>query len=517
MTIINIKTQLEKYSAELLCYNSDTNIRKAKLFVNGIQVYSDDLLVGRAEDFIRFGIPVRASNILCIGYVAQIALLVERKALNCLVIKGPVDIFYLQNELTDILFTQERLSKCTNQLLSYPSVVSGGQHDLNKVLEVICETLSNPVAFFSTPDMATAFYENPANNSMVFTGIHLEVLIRYFGKIIDSCDRDELATAHISNGINELPMRVIISPIPNMDQPVYYLLIFEQTSFQETDVLASTLLSGWISSMLKIHSIKLDNEEFLVTQFIKDMINKEIVGKENISNKAISLNIENTKYFRIVLLDTSKMKTGETSTSLGTSIAKRIRGVYFSVIQDYIVFLLASNSFNCKNVLSKIPLEDVCTTHDLRSGISYCYNSLEDTATAFEQAKAAIEISSRFEHFKVISDFDDVLLYYLLLRNGLDKLYRLSHPQLLNLVEYDNENNTQYTHTLYTMLRNGGNQSKTARALDIHRSTMQYRIKKIVELIDLDLTDNYNIVRLYISFGILSLTGVLDPSIYNTI
>lgn len=57
------------------------------------------------------------------------------------------------------------------------------------------------------------------------------------------------------------------------------------------------------------------------------------------------------------------------------------------------------------------------------------------------------------------------------------------------LIEYDEAHGTEFIHTLYTLLKNNMSPSVAANELHVHRSTVLYRMEKIVSITGLDLDD----------------------------
>lgn len=81
-------------------------------------------------------------------------------------------------------------------------------------------------------------------------------------------------------------------------------------------------------------------------------------------------------------------------------------------------------------------------------------------------------------------------MYKFLFDNGnAEEVSRYVEKRLRKLEEYDSANNTDLINTFLKYYLNGFNSCKTANALFIHRNTMQYRLSKITELLDIDLED----------------------------
>ncbi len=58
------------------------------------------------------------------------------------------------------------------------------------------------------------------------------------------------------------------------------------------------------------------------------------------------------------------------------------------------------------------------------------------------------------------------------------------------LLDYDGAKNADLVHTLSHYLECGGNYDESAAALDVHRSTLRYRLGRIADLTGFDLRDN---------------------------
>ena len=71
---------------------------------------------------------------------------------------------------------------------------------------------------------------------------------------------------------------------------------------------------------------------------------------------------------------------------------------------------------------------------------------------------------------------------------------------MTRLVTYDKE----LSKTLYSYLRNNGSQAKTAKELWIHRSSLIYRLKKIEEVLDIQLDDYKTRLHLQLSYEIFN-------------
>ncbi|NCB90942.1 MAG: hypothetical protein EOM40_00005 [Clostridia bacterium] len=102
----------------------------------------------------------------------------------------------------------------------------------------------------------------------------------------------------------------------------------------------------------------------------------------------------------------------------------------------------------------------------------------------YVQARIALELGNKKNPSKWIHHFNDISFDYIL-EQATKKLpgYMISHEKLLKLKIMDENNDTDYMHTLELYLDNHLNAVKTARELFIHRSTFLYRLDKIKEIL----------------------------------
>ncbi len=134
---------------------------------------------------------------------------------------------------------------------------------------------------------------------------------------------------------------------------------------------------------------------------------------------------------------------------------------------------------------------------DCRCGIS---PGFRDIFTLKEQCRLA---QAATEHSEApLVSFENIALEY-----GLSLLKQhsgawLLHPALAQLKEYDAENHTEFYETFYEHLRWERSYVTTAKAMNLHRNTLLYRITRIQEITELDLDDPRVRLHLLLSFAL---------------
>lgn len=141
------------------------------------------------------------------------------------------------------------------------------------------------------------------------------------------------------------------------------------------------------------------------------------------------------------------------------------------------------------------------------AGVSLPVESILHLNTAYIQASCAMDRAFRMRSHQWCVSFEDCALEYLLSHVKTPTplpLYLAATPRFL--WEYDREHGSQYFATLKAFLQNERSIPRTAAALIIHRTTLLYRLEKIIALTRADL-ENEN-VRLYLQLSFRLFEGV---------
>ena len=149
-------------------------------------------------------------------------------------------------------------------------------------------------------------------------------------------------------------------------------------------------------------------------------------------------------------------------------------------------------------------LAPLCRDYGLYVGISSPVQGIGDIKAAYHQAGAALEQAFRMRSEKWMVSFSECALDHVL-RNLPAPLNpgHLVMPELRELIQYDQEKGTQYFVTLREYLLQERDIPRTSEALIIHRTTLQYRLKKIQSLLGVDLEDPWKRLQLQLSLWIL--------------
>lgn len=133
-------------------------------------------------------------------------------------------------------------------------------------------------------------------------------------------------------------------------------------------------------------------------------------------------------------------------------------------------------------------------------GSSVNHSGVTKLSNAYVQAKKVIDLSQRKAWENMIVDYRELGAYQLLLSiDDKEVMKRYFDDVLGKLEKMDSDNGSDYMEFLKVYLTCNCNINDTADKLFIHRNTVVYKIKKINELLDCDLSEIEVRVRLYLA------------------
>ncbi len=120
------------------------------------------------------------------------------------------------------------------------------------------------------------------------------------------------------------------------------------------------------------------------------------------------------------------------------------------------------------------------------------YLDPRDYGLSYQQAKSLIpkiDMLPNPKHKKVLSASAMGIYKYMFNAGNQGEILDYCNKNLEKLEEYDHANGTFLVDTLLTYYMNGFNSANTAKELFVHRNSLQYRLNKIQELLELELDD----------------------------
>lgn len=287
-------------------------------------------------------------------------------------------------------------------------------------------------------------------------------------------------------------------------------IIGSHSEFKPHHMKLAGFLSKIILTQMKQSPFFHINRNAPFSSVIMDLINKNIQNKAVLKERLEMLSIKLKPFFCVF---TVRLKNCEADSKdlypLETALAD-IFGTGASIIyNDSIVFLPNGNSSPLLSKASRSLLEGLLEENQLCCGVSFPFKNLMDIKKYYDQSVKAIKLGLEFYPNKALYYYEQCTLLEIIeaVSHQYDNIFDFCHPAVLDMARHDDRYNTDYMNTLYVYLNNYNNPQLAASVLKIHRNSLTYRLNKIEEIFDLDLTCMETVYHLYISFVIIKNFG----------
>lgn len=199
-----------------------------------------------------------------------------------------------------------------------------------------------------------------------------------------------------------------------------------------------------------------------------------------------------------------------------TNIESNFSGCVAFEFESSVVAFIDINKISCdeKTLIGKV--QKLLQLLNFKAGVSYSFTDLTMARLYYRQACVAFEMGFAINPDISYYLFHDSTLSYMIL-NSMGEF----PPELLLtkgvslLLDHDTDAQTNYVYTLRTYLNNSMNITKTAKDLFIHRSTFLDRLKRINKLLQIDLDDPDQRLRLLISLKVLEYNEFITGKLKN--
>lgn len=408
-----------------------------------------------------------------------------------------------------------------NQFLAQNSLklldVLAGESGLQQIVELGYEMFGNPVLLIDTSLKTIAFSnseinDDPVWNEYVNSGYASLSSVNYYttNKLSELVNQSE-CPFFWTDPYSKYP-RIMSKVVIGGKQIALLSIIAHEKPFQETDLELAVLLSKAIGIELQKDKFIHDSRGIMHENFIEELLTGKTKDRKIIDERINVLNLRFRKNLYTLTLDISRFDNSKTSLAyLRNELENQIPNSKAVVYDDKIVLIISYDDHDQfhKSVLKKLKM--FLKTYHLYAGMSRCFHSLEDVQEHYFQSLDALRLGMLLNKEEYYYPYEEYAIYHFAESSGVENLRKNCHPSLLKLIEYDRENNSDYTRSLYTFIIHSKNITESAKALNIHRNTMFYRLEKIEAIMDIDINNSNTFLHLHLSFKILELLKINLP------
>jgi len=310
-----------------------------------------------------------------------------------------------------------------------------------------------------------------------------------------------------------LEMERILAPIVVHGEIYGYMwIIADEHAISEIDQMA--IESGsTIAALMMLHQESVQSAEAsLKGSMISQLIQGDVSRETILTDQSMRYGVDLRSSFMMMIVECN-LTGSQRVTQLYRTINRLIvNDGWPAVVGQFAgqIVLLAQVNEHLKalaaRVQERVALSKMCADDQPRLGVSGVHYGGEEVKIAYQQCQDVLHISRRLEPNSRIVYFDDLGYLHTLFHAGPSTLK--GNPHVVILRKLLEEKQADLFRTLEAYLDNGGNGVGTAEALHIHRSTLNYRLQRIIQVCGVNLQDSLVRTNLQIALKLMRLFEV---------
>lgn len=292
------------------------------------------------------------------------------------------------------------------------------------------------------------------------------------------------------------------------------LLLMEQNhAFTENDTSGLQTLIYITTQMLADNLLYSQTQGHMSALLLDDVLSTPNYPPIMLERQLAALGYKNCRKLRFVAATFAASPSFSVFEELTAAIRKLFPDELYTMHEEQIVLLLINHSANLeKNVLSNLQLLN--EKYHLLIGLSNSFTDLSETYRHYQQALVAHsycgKITDAASQYYIFYDYIAQLELLKIVTKACNILDYCS-PDILSLLKYDEQYQTDFSQTLSVYLNCFGDAVLASQKLKIHKNTLYYRLGIIKDIVNNDLSDGETNYLYMFSFRALQYLGRFHP------
>jgi DNA-binding PucR family transcriptional regulator len=314
-------------------------------------------------------------------------------------------------------------------------------------------------------------------------------------------------------GIEDIGLgnRVAVSIRKNNEVIGYIWVVDEEARLSDEQLkLLKMAADSARSELLQIHARKKKKQEGY-QDFLWQLLSGRFTTREAVEEKFRQLNLEIPASYAAVVFKFKEDISNKIEQRIGYIFKtnQHVSVSFFVVVQREII-LIVSPYMNKQTLAEKEvsrfihffteEMEEKFNAQNILGASGSVYEELNKAVKSYQEAQEVIRLIERFpSELKGVSSYPELgILRYLDVIFEKKSKEGYEHPAIEKLVKYDKQNKTNLLETLEVYINNDSNVNDAAKVLHVHMNTLNYRIKRIAAITDINLKNTNEKMSLYL-------------------
>ncbi|MGG5254289.1 helix-turn-helix domain-containing protein [Neobacillus sp. SM06] len=342
-----------------------------------------------------------------------------------------------------------------------------------------------------------------------------EILSAIKTKAVESMGIVKLPRQVFELSFDQKPLKITILPIGTKPNLFGSLVIAESIEMNDVDITALEHACTVISLEMMKEQAVFEAEERMNGELIEALSAGKIDSK--LLQRGKQLQFEQEALYMAMILQLDEQEQSQKQTSMVRHLVNMANRVFLKNFakglavrhHDQVIILLSFQqkvsttyvNLQIKELIGRfqheIALKNWGTT--VSFGIGRIHSGLAKVTKSLQEASKCLQFIRSYNQSKAVIHYQELGVQRLLLQNSEEELIDFIFEILGPAIEYDQNRKGELLTTLFTYLHHNQNSKAAAESIPIHFNTLTYRLKKIEQLLGIDLADNQQFLNVQLA------------------
>lgn len=250
------------------------------------------------------------------------------------------------------------------------------------------------------------------------------------------------------------------------------------------------ILKKYVDQQLKKDAFVRTSRGFNYEYFLKDLLDKRIATDRSYLSRMNYVDTEFSGNMYCMVVETARSASTINTTHVRNMIESRFPNSRTIVYNGQIIAILSitTNQLMPREYLHAA--QKLCAENGLYAGLSNCFQDIMKFEEFYSQGLRAIELGTCENDAPNLFWYWDYYLEHVKnIFTQTESPETFCHPKMKFLMDYDKKHHSELAYTLYMYLTHERNLAAASEAMNMHRSSLVYRFKRIDALLGDDFDD----------------------------
>lgn len=271
--------------------------------------------------------------------------------------------------------------------------------------------------------------------------------------------------------------------------------------FEPIDTEFLLILKKYVDQQLKKDSFIRTSRGFNYEFFLRDLLDNRIATDYLNRSRMNYVDLEFHGNMYCMVIETARSAVTVNTTHIRNTIESRFPNSRTLIYNGQVITILSirNNQLVPKEYVQEA--RKLCTEYGLYAGLGNCFQDIMDLRQFYFQALRAIELGICKINGPGLFWYKEYYLDHVKnIFTQTESPKTFCHPKMKFLLDYDKAHHSELAYTLYMYLTHERNLASAAEAMEMHRSSLVYRFKKIDALLGDDFEDYKERLYLILSY-----------------